>query len=138
MSEIIYHEATVTQVNEREVQVLIERSEACAACANRSACTVSKGKPMIYVISTPQAEAYKVGEKVRVGINGHMGLKAVFYAYVLPLILMALAFGVSRCVIHSELWQALIALGVLAIYYVVLSRFRQQFQSRFNYSIDKL
>lgn len=138
MSEIIYHTATVTQVKEGEVHVLISRSEACAACVNKSACAVTEGKPMIYVISVAQATQYQVGEQVRVGMRGSMGLRAVFYAYVLPLILMAIAFSVSLCVVSSELGQAFIVLVVLVVYYVVLSLFRQKFQSRFNYSIDKL
>ncbi len=138
MSEIIYHTATVTQVEEGEVHVLISRSEACAACVNKSACAVKEGKPMIYVILVAQATQYHVGEQVRVGMKGSVGLRAVFYAYVLPLVLMFIAFCVSLCVVHSELCQALIALGVLAVYYVVLSLFRKNFQSRFNYSIDKL
>ena len=139
MSEVIYHNATITEVLPQSVKVRIERGTACDTCYNQSACNVSaKTSAMIYTIPTTEAQTYSVGETVKVGISVHAGLKATLYAYIIPLILMAIAFAICCCFTSNELWQAMAAVGVLVIYYIVLSRFKHRFNRQFNYSIEKL
>ncbi|MBO4580855.1 MAG: SoxR reducing system RseC family protein [Bacteroidales bacterium] len=139
MSEVIYHNAIVTEIMPKSVKVRIERGTACDTCYNKSACNISAGtSSMIYVINTAEAGTFSVGETVKVGIGAHAGLKAIWYAYIIPLILMALAFAVCYCFTSNELWQALAALGVLVIYYLILSRYKHKFNSKFNYTVEKL
>ena len=138
MGEVVYHPGKVISVSQGEVLVKIERGGACSGCSNKTACQFGDSKEHIITIKTPYASSYTEEEDVSVSIRGSLGLKAVLYAYMLPLILLLAAFMVFRLFFASELLQISLAVIPVVIYYLCLYRLRNKLDKTFNFQISKL
>ncbi|MBO4738148.1 MAG: SoxR reducing system RseC family protein [Bacteroidales bacterium] len=138
MADFVYHQAKVTSVSTDSVDVLLEKGSACSTCHNRGACSSLDKQNMFYHIDTPNAQSFQVGEIVRIGISVNSGLKAVIYAYLIPLLLLFAAFFVARYCTPFELLQVLIGLGVVVVYYYVLFKQKHRLNKKFTFTIQKL
>jgi sigma-E factor negative regulatory protein RseC len=79
-----------------------------------------------------------VGEEVTIVGTIGMGMNAVLWAYVVPLLLLIVALSLAICFIHSEPLSALIAVGVLFIYYLALYFNRNRLSKKFSFNIKPL
>ena len=138
MGEVVNHPGKVIFVSQEEVLVKIERGGACSGCSNKKACQFGESEDHIVTVKTHNASSYTAGEDILVSMKGSLGLKAVLYAYMLPLLLLLTAFIVLRLFIDSEPLQILFALIPVVIYYVVLYKLRNKLDKKFNFYISKL
>ncbi|MDR2409988.1 MAG: SoxR reducing system RseC family protein [Bacteroidales bacterium] len=134
---LIEQKGKVIAVSETEVSVKIERGEACAGCKNKASCQMGKAEEQIITVATKQANTYSVGEEVNISMKTSLGLKAVLYAYVLPLVLLLVAFVMAYQFIASELMQIVIALLPVIVYYIILYRMRYRMEKTFQFYISK-
>ena len=83
------------------------------------------------------ANLFRINESVNVVIKKDLGLKAVFWAYVFPFLLLISVLLVSSVFLPE--WQAgLLALLVLIPYYIVLHYLNAYFKKKFKISVIKL
>jgi len=85
---IITHPAKVTKVTGATVEVKILAESACASCRVRNKCGMGESREKLLVVETPEAPFFEEGEAVEVHTDQVMGLKAVFFAYMLPFLLV--------------------------------------------------
>ena len=89
---------------------------------------------LISLPTDPYAD-HQVGDVVKVCTKMSMGLKAVWISYVIPLmILMILILSLSS-VIGNELVRGLVALGGVALYYLLVWVFRDRLNNEFVFYI---
>ena len=138
MGEVVKHQGKVISVSQDEVVVKIERGGACSGCSNKKACQFGESEDHIVAIKTYDAPSYSEGEDISVSMRGSLGLKAVLYAYMLPLLLLMASFIILRLFIDSEPLQILFALIPVVIYYIVLYKLRDKLHKTFNFYISKL
>ena len=137
MGEVVNHPGKVISVSQEEVLIKVERGGACSGCSNKKACQFGESEDHIVAVKTNDASSYCEGEDVSVSLKGSLGLKAVLYAYMLPLLLLMTAFIVLRLFIDSELLQILFALIPIVIYYFALYKLRNKLDKKFNFHISK-
>jgi len=136
MSGDISHEGVIVGIAGNCIDVRILQSSACSSCQAKSLCRVSESKEkdvQVYVTSTAD---YRVGQQVRVIATERQGWKAVLIAFALPLaLLVAVLVGASAygC---SELASALMALGILVPYYLVVALFRDRIRGMMGIRIE--
>ena len=129
------------EISEQYISVEIVNKSACAACHAKGVCAASDEK--IKVIEVPLsidtlAEDYKVGDMVNVVMKGSLGLKAIWLAYVVPLlVLMASILVLSLLHLH-EAAVGLVSVGVVALYYIVLFFFRNKLSKIFTFYIQPI
>lgn len=136
----IDHEGTIIEISEDAISVEIVNKSACASCHAKGVCTASEES--IRVIEIPYTissltEDYEVGEKVNVLLQSSLGISAVFFAYVFPLVLLIAAIMFLPLAGLSELFTGLSAIGTIAIYYIILSLFRNKLERVYSFSIEK-
>ena len=137
----VEHEGRVIEISEQYISVEIVNKSACAACHAKGVCAASDEK--IKVIEVPLsidtlAEDYKVGDMVNVVMKGSLGLKAIWLAYVVPLlVLMASILVLSLLHLH-EAAVGLVSVGVVALYYIVLFFFRNKLSKIFTFYIQPI
>ncbi|MDR0606065.1 MAG: SoxR reducing system RseC family protein [Bacteroidales bacterium] len=134
---LIEQKGKVIAVSATEVSVKIERGEACAGCKNKASCQMGKSEEQIIIVGTKQANTYSIGEKVNVSMKTSLGLKAVLYAYVLPLVFLLVAFGIAYQFVASELMQIGIALLPVIVYYLILYKMRYKTEKTFQFYVSK-
>ena len=139
--ERIEHEGKVVSVDKDYIAVEILNKSACAACHAKGVCGASDQS--IKVVEVAQdiktlTEDYQVGETVNVVMAPSMDTQAVWFAYVIPLmVLMASVAVFWRCG-AGEVLMGLGSLGIVALYYLGVYLFRNKISKIFTFSIEKL
>ena len=137
------HPGIVTAVKPGFVTVQIESTSACAACEAHSKCGFAESKTKTLDIPTQaikQAnnQVFSIGDRVTVTIDHTRGLRATWWAYVLPaLLLLAAVVGFSLASL-SEPAVILLSLAVLAVYILILFLLRKKLDSKFTLTVSPL
>lgn len=137
MNEIgkhITHSGVVESVEGNKVTVKILNASACSGCHAKGACTVADTEEKYIDIENISAK-YNVGEEVTVELDQSNGLRAVFFAYFLPF-LIVMGVLITLTILEIKEWKAgLISLLTLVPYYIVLKQFSNTFKKRFKFRI---
>ena len=137
MSNKIKHIGVVDGVEDGCVCVRILQSSACSGCKVASHCNAAETKEKIIEVMDVKASSYHVGDRVIVIADAAVGFRASLYAYLIPLALMVGTLVAVIAVSHSEGMAALLSLGVLIPYYIVLYLLREKLKNKLNFRVSK-
>lgn len=136
MSENISHPGIVESIDNNLVIVRITQYSACAGCHAKSACTAADRKDKSMTVEDSSGD-FKVGDRVLIIGRSSMGMQAVVLAFVVPLILLVVSLAVGASYL-SEGMNGLLALLVLAVYYLILYKFRDKLKKHFVFKLKKI
>lgn len=134
MKDSIKHIGEVVSISDQIIAVSIIQNSACADCHAKTACSISDSKEKIIEIPNRYPSVEK-GQKVVIEGKTTMGMKAVLYAFVLPLILLFLVLILTLYIKGDEGLAALLAITSLGIYCFVLFLLRDTFKKKFIFEI---
>ena len=137
MKDTVSHTGKVVSVSDTHVFVQIERGSACGGCKNKGFCHVGKEENQILSIPTADANHYSADEEVQILMRTSLGMRALLYAYILPLIFLLIAFLTSRHVTSSEIVQIVCALIPVIAYYFILYKMRNRLEKTFQFYVEK-
>ena len=130
------HSGVVSKIKGDRVTVTLEQNIHCEACHAKGSCGMSETESKEVEISNPEV-SFKVNEPVKVVLKKALGLKAVFWAYVFPFILMFSSLLIASNFVPE--WIAgLVSLFILIPYYIVLYFLKNSFKKTFEISILKI
>lgn len=130
----VTHQGIVEKITGDRLWVKVERQSACASCAANQYCAASDPRKECIEV-TDISRHWLVGEKVYVHISSSLAGRAVFLAYLLPLLAMLLALVVTLLAGGGELCAALFSLLVVGIYYGILYFFKGSLRRKIHFSI---
>ena len=130
------HSGVVSRISGDSVYVSLDQNVHCDSCRAKSLCGISESNNKEIEINNP-GTSFKINEHVEVVINKALGLKAVFWAYVFPFILLISVLVIASLFL-AEWLAGLLALGTLAPYYLLLHFTRSFFKQKFKVSVLKL
>lgn len=131
----IQHEGVITKITNQKVTVSLNGNINCEGCNAKTICgsTESNQKEIEVLTSNP---SFQLNDPVDVIISKDLGMKAVFWAYVLPFILVISVLMFSSFLVKE--WIAgLLSIFVLIPYYLLLFAFKKEFVKSFKFSILK-
>ena len=133
--DIFVHAGYISKINNTSVIVTLEQNIHCESCHAKGTCGVSES-------STKEVEVpnsgrfFKINERVDVILKKALGLKAVFWAYVFPFLLMFFTLIIASNFLKE--WLAgLVSLIILVPYYLMLYFFKNTLKKSFKISILK-
>lgn len=132
---LVKHEGIVSKISNSSITVSLKGNLHCDACNAKSACGVSDSDSKEIEIQAP-AQALELNENVEVFLKKDLGLKAVFWAYVFPFILLFAVLLIGSRV-YPEWIAGLLAIGILIPYYSLLYAFKNSFKKAFKVSVSK-
>ena len=136
--DCVEQKGIVIKKQEDKLVVKIEQKSTCSSCHARGACTSLDKKDKEIEIKSKDAANYNIGDEVIITISTKLGMKAVFIAFVLPLILIVLALFLSIKIFSlSQSLSALISLLVLSAYYFLLYKQNLFLSKQFNFTIKE-
>ena len=138
MSTIITHKGRVKQIDNTRIQVKIMQASACSACEAKSLCHSAESKEKMIEVHAPDAADFEVGQDVMLVGTLSQGLKAVVYAYVIPLILMLVVLFLSLLRGMDEALAALLSIGVLIPYYLIIYLMRHHLTRKFSFTLKHI
>ncbi|WP_166960962.1 SoxR reducing system RseC family protein [Yeosuana marina] len=129
------HSGVISKITGDSVIVSLEQNVHCESCRAKSACGISESNTKdIEIINSN--DSFSINEHVKVVLKKALGLKAVFWAYVFPFILMFSTLLIASSFLKE--WMAgILSLGILLPYYITLYFLKNTLKSAFKISILK-
>lgn len=135
-SDAISHRGRIVSVTPEVTTVRIVSESACAACHARGLCGLGDSKVKEVEVPTRGWNDWKVGDEVSVVLRASMGHKAVWLAYVIPLIVMVAALLGTLAAGGSELLAGGAAILAVALYYGVIRLLRDRLRNEYLFNIQ--
>ena len=136
MKEQVKHTGKVVSITPQTTLVQIVSQSACSECHAASVCGMSEYTEKAIEVPTDPYAPYQVGDEVQVVLKATMGMKAVWIAYFLPLvILLAVALGLIALG-AGEVAAGLAGIGAVALYYFVIWLLRDRLRNEYVFSIQ--
>ena len=137
MADIIKHRGIVEKVEGSHVIVRIVQTSACAACSAKGLCNASESKEKQIDVYEVNA-SYRIGEEVVLCGTTSMGMRAVFLAFGIPMLLLLVALFVTMRVTDGDaLVSSLVALFAVVPYYLVIYFMKDKLNKTFSFTIEK-
>ena len=134
-NNLVKHEGIISKISEKTITISLKGNVNCEGCKAQSACGVSDSNDKeIEVVNS--AQSFQINDTVDVLLKRELGLKAVFWAYVFPFILMFVVL-VAASFFFKEWIAGLMSLFILIPYYFMLFVLKSRFQKAFQVSILK-
>lgn len=133
----IEHTGRVQRIAGGRVYVEITSNSACASCRARKACGAGESAVKVIEVDTPSAADFSIGEEVVVGVRRYVGLRAVVFAYVGPLVVLVGLLAGVKAAGAADGAAAAASLAGVAIYYAVLWLLRSQISGRIRFTVRK-
>lgn len=133
--DTINHEGIVSNISKDTITISLKGNVNCEGCKAQSACGVSESNDKEIEVENSM-QSFQLNESVDVVLKRELGLKAVFWAYVFPFILMFTVLVVTSFFM-KEWVSGLISLSILIPYYFTLFVMKDTFKKAFQVSILK-
>lgn len=135
MSESVSHKGKVIKMTPQVTTVSILQHGACSACHAAGLCGMADLAEKTVEVATDPYASYGVGDEVEVLLKASMGMKAVWLAYFIPLlIVIAVILGLVALGV-GEVAAGVSGLGALALYYLLLWLFRNRLKNEYIFTI---
>lgn len=135
-SSEISHRGRIVAITPEVTIVEIVSESACAACHARGLCSLGDSTVKQVELPTRGWDNYSVGQEVNVVLRASMGHKAVWLAYVIPLLIMVAAVLGTLAAGGSELLAGLLAIVAIALYYLVIWLLRGRLRNEYIFNIQ--
>lgn len=129
--------AKIIKVELCGLTVEIQGQGACNGCALKGRCGSGECKNQICSFPVKDTTSYHIGDTVELVISETDGFLAVFWGYILPLILIVTVLSMALYLNQSEIRSGIYGIIVLIPYYFGLSLFQKFFQKKLPVSINK-
>lgn len=135
MEDHVSHPGVVVGINEKDIEIEILSSSMCGSCGIKSACGMSEMQEKRVTVPKPEDREFIVGQPVSIIMNTRQGNKAALFAYFIPAFLLVAIIVILSNLNVKEWLAATIGIGVIAVYYIVLSFFKNRLRNEFTYEI---
>jgi len=133
---IVEHSGIVDHIEGHNVFVKILAQSACVSCKLNGICGADTQEKIIEISNVNTQVS--TGEKVSVIMTEKLGLKALFYGYLLPFLVVLTILIISLSVTNKEGLSGLVAILSLAPYYAILSLFKDRLKRSFQFNLHKI
>lgn len=134
-SQFITHEGVISKISRNSVTVALKGNINCEGCKAKAACGVSESNDKEIEVYDTNSNL-KLNEPVEVQMKKQLGLKAVFWAYFFPFLLLVSVLFIGSMFINEGL-AGLLAILVLIPYYFILYVMKNYFKKAYSLSILK-
>ena len=138
MGQTIIHSGTVERVENGKAYVRILQASACSSCQAAKLCRSSESKEKIIDVPLATSQKVSIGQPVQIEGTTSQGLKAVWWAYTLPLILLLVSLFSFVKLTGSEAVAAFSSLFVLVVYFFVLYVLRDKLSRILSFKITNI
>ena len=136
MSSKISHPGIIDRIEGDCVRVRIVQASACAACKVASHCNASDSKEKLVDVFGCDTAKYVTGQAVVVSTSSEVANRALLLGFGIPLLLL---IGVLLIVLRwmgDEGIAALVSLGALIPYYILLWLLRDNIRQKVSFRIE--
>ncbi len=137
LNDTVEHEGIVKENTGSIVKVIIHRSSACANCEGKKGCYLSENSNKIIDVTALDSD-YRSGEKVKVVLERKLAINALFYAYILPFIVVIITLFLISAMTGDERLAGIISISVLVPYFLILKAFKSKFERKYSFKLERM
>ncbi len=127
MGTMILHKGTIAKIKDGTVTVSIStNADECNGCAVAVMC----GKQEKLEIPTSQAERYKVGQAVTVGMQVGVQRRGTLLFFVMPILILVATLFITMQAGAQEWASAVMSLSAAGAWYALLLAFRARIRTK--------
>ena len=135
MSDSISHKGKIVNITPQVTTVAFTQHSACGECHAAGFCTMGDMADKVVDVPTDPYKKYKIGDEVEVLLKASMGFKAVYLAYLIPLVIvLAVILGLMALGV-GEVITGLSGIAAVGVYYLLLWLFREKLQNEYVFII---
>jgi sigma-E factor negative regulatory protein RseC len=132
----ITHPGIVDSTENGTIHVKILSQSACSTCHAKGMCSIAEMEEKIVDIPDIYDGKYNSGDNVTITMKKSLGAKAVLLGYILPFLIVLIALIAILTVTGNEGVAALISIGLLVPYYLLLYYFKDKLSREFTFHIE--
>ncbi len=132
---LIEHEGVIIEVGTDVLKVRIRPASACGSCEARKACPTAEGSSEKIIDVIRGKRPHSIGDKVVIVLEPAQGVRAVFFGYVMPFLLVFFVLLICNLFWKNELVVGILAIVALVPYYAVLYLFREKIKKIFVFRL---
>lgn len=134
----IVHTATVQEITPDWIVVVVQQTSACLHCTAGKFCSAADSRTRRVHVPNDGRNSFDIGEQVLLRGSATMGLRATWWAFLVPLILLTSALLIFSRVLHwPDGISALASLLILLLYGLFLWLRRRKMSTSFLFHIEK-
>lgn len=135
MNNDVSHKGRIVRMTPQITTVAIEQHGACGTCHAAGLCGMADVVEKAVELPTDPYASYGVGDEVELVLKASMGMKAVWLAYVVPLlVLLAVILGLFALGV-GEVVAGLAGIAAVGVYYFLLWLFRNRLKNEYVFTI---
>lgn len=134
MSQAISHSGFVSQLYDDKAVIHLNETAECDTCHIRDFCGKSDPDRNTFIVKNPDL---KIGEQVTIWLSTSSGFMALFWAYILPFLLILTTIILGTLMSWEEGITALISLIMLVPYYFLVYLNRRHIHRHFQLKVFK-
>lgn len=136
-SNEISHKGRIVKIDPDYTTVEIIAEDACSACHAKAMCGLGNSKTKAVQVPTRGWDNYAEGDDVSVVLKASMGHKAVWIAYIVPLVILMAVLLCMDAAGVGELTSGLAAIAAVGVYYVVIWLLRGKLRNEYTFNIKR-
>lgn len=133
----VEHRGVVESFTNNIVRVGFVSHASCSSCHAKGVCAISEVDSKYVEVKTT-GSSWEVGESVLIILEKKLGFKALWFGYVLPLLVLLSGLIITYAITGKDGLAGLVALGVLLPYYLLLYLFRDSLTNKFQFTLKKI
>ena len=137
MSESISHKGKIVKITPQVTTVAFVQHGACSECHAAGLCSMGEVAEKVVELPTDPYNKHAVGDEVEVLLKASMGFKAVYLAYLVPLVILLAAILGLMSVGVGEVVAGLSGIAAVGAYYLLLWLFRGRLQTEYVFTIKR-
>ena len=135
---MIQHKGTIVHLEKNIAEITLQQTSACASCHAKGMCLSTDKQERKIFASINNPNDYFEGEEVNVSLKTQHGYKAVLLAYVIPVLIIVLSIVIFDQYHIKEWLSVLIALALLALYFIILKIFSVKITQSIEFQVEKI
>lgn len=135
MKEVVAHKGKVVKMTPQVTTVAILQHGACSQCHAAGLCGMADMAEKTVEVPTDPYAAYNVGDEVQVLLKASMGMKAVWLAYFIPLLVLLAVVLLLSALQVGEVFTGVSALVSVGLYYLLLYLAKDKLKNEYIFTI---
>ncbi len=135
MKEDVAHKGKVVKMTPQVTTVAILQHGACSQCHAAGLCGMADMAEKTVEVPTDPYATYNVGDEVHVLLKASMGMKAVWLAYFIPLLVLLAVVLLLSALQVGEVFTGVSALVSVGLYYLLLYLAKDKLKNEYIFTI---
>ena len=135
MNNDVSHKGRIVRMTPQVTTVAILQHGACGSCHAAGLCGMADVEEKAVELPTDPYASYGVGDEVELVLKASMGMKAVWLAYVIPLLVLLGVILLLFVLGVGEVVSGLCGIAAVGVYYFLLWLFRDRLKNEYVFTI---